>query len=207
MRSYTWLVLAATLIGGETGVRSAVGVVERASLNSGGVEGDNFSVNPAVSPGGRFVAFESDSIGLVPGDTNAARDVFVRDTCRGAPSGCAPSTIRVSRSSGGAQANSYSLSPAISADGRFVAFESEATNLVTGDTNERRDVFLRDTCAGASPGCTPGTTPCHSHSAVWTGREMIVWGGEDNAAPTPHRRALRSRRGQVAPYEHRLLRP
>src|SRR3990172_1303797 len=158
MRSYTWLVLAATLIGGETGVRSAVGVVERASLNSGGVEGDNFSVNPAVSPGGRFVAFESDSIGLVPGDPNAARDIFVRDSCRGAPSGCTPSTIRVSRSSAGAQANSYNLSPAISADGRFVAFESEATNLVIGDTNERRDVFLRDTCAGASPGCTPGTT-------------------------------------------------
>jgi uncharacterized repeat protein (TIGR01451 family) len=146
------------IFAGDRPAQGAVGVVERVSLTNGGGQGDNFHVAPAISADGRFVAFESDSISLVPGDTNAARDIFVRDICRGAPSDCTPSTVRISRSSAGAQANSYSLAPAISADGRFVAFESEATNLVTGDTNDRRDVFLRDTCSGAPPACMPSTT-------------------------------------------------
>ena len=72
----------------------------------------------------------------MPGDTNGAGDVFVRDRQTG-------TTRRVSVSSGGVQGNGDSFDPAISADGRFVAFESDATNLVPGDTNGAADVFVR----------------------------------------------------------------
>ena len=72
----------------------------------------------------------------MPGDTNGADDIFVHDRQTG-------KTRRVSVSSGGVQGNGDSFDPAISADGRFVAFESEATNLVPGDTNNAVDVFVR----------------------------------------------------------------
>src|SRR2546430_262258 len=82
---------------------------------------------PAISPDGRFIAFISNATNLVSGDTNGFADVFVRDlkTHR---------TRRVSVSSAGAQANGASYNPSISADGRFVAFYSGATNLVGNDT-------------------------------------------------------------------------
>ncbi len=129
----------------------------RVSVNSTGAEaiGVTGSGSPSISADGRFVAFESDAINLVAGDTNAVFDVFVRDTCAGA-AGCTPSTVRVSVDTAGGEANSDSGAPSISPDGRFVAFESDATNLVAGDTNGLRDIFVRDTCLGA-PGCTPST--------------------------------------------------
>ncbi len=100
---------------------------------------------------------------LVAGDTNGFHDVFLRDTCLGAPAGCTPSTERVSVASDGTQANGDSGGPtafddpdriAISANGRFVAFSSQASNLVADDTNELDDVFLRDTCIGVPVGCS-----------------------------------------------------
>src|SRR5207244_1338287 len=102
------------------------------------------------------VAFSSDATNLVGRDTNGAADVFVHDRVIG-------TTKRVSVSSTGAQANDDSVSgfaPAISADGRFVAFSSDATNLVPGDTNGQTDVFVRDRCLtnGVSvAGCTAKT--------------------------------------------------
>jgi Tol biopolymer transport system component len=77
----------------------------------------------------------------VSGDTNGKQDVFVRDRQTG-------QTSRVSVATNGGQANSDSFHPAISADGRFVAFSSRATNLVSGDTNGMRDVFVRDRQTG-----------------------------------------------------------
>src|SRR5439155_1871946 len=80
-------------------------------------------------------------------------DVFVRDRLTGI-------TGRVSVASDGSQGNSWSETPSISADGRFVAFTSFATNLVSGDTNGTFDVFVRDSCtANGNPvaGCTPNT--------------------------------------------------
>ena len=74
---------------------------------------------------------------LVPGDANGARDVFIRDRQTG-------ETTRASVDGAGAEANDDSFEPAISADGRFVAFSSSATNLVAGDSNEANDVFVRD---------------------------------------------------------------
>jgi PKD repeat protein len=133
------------------------GVITRVSVNSNGTEGNNASDAASPSADGRFVAFSSAATNLVPGDTNGMSDVFVRDTCLGAPAGCTPSTIRVSVASDGTQGNYVSSSPAISADGRFVAFASGASNLVADDTNGAWDVFLRDTCLGAPAGCTPTT--------------------------------------------------
>ena len=84
--------------------------------------------SPALSADGRFVAFGSDASNLVPGDTNNLFDVFVHDRQSG-------TTQRVSVGPGGVQANGFSVGPTLSADGRFVAFDSSATNLVPGDTN------------------------------------------------------------------------
>ncbi len=134
----------------------------RVSVDSNGVEGNSNSFLGAVSGDGRFVAFTSFATNLVPGDTNGGHDVFLRDTCIGAPAGCTPSTIRVSVANDGSQADAPSGGPAaggasLSTDGRFVAFGSRATNLVSGDTNGTFDIFVRDTCLGVSSGCTPST--------------------------------------------------
>jgi Tol biopolymer transport system component len=110
----------------------------RASLSSTGAEGNSSSNIPSITPNGRFVAFVSYADNLVPGDTNSSPDVFVRDLKT-------KETQRVSVSSEGVEGNNYSNSaPSISADGRYVAFKSEATNLVAGDTNGFPDLFVRD---------------------------------------------------------------
>jgi archaellum component FlaF (FlaF/FlaG flagellin family) len=89
------------------------------------------------------VAFDSEASNLVPGDTNRWGDVFVRDLRSG-------TTQRVSVATNGRQANSDSNIPAISADGRYVAFDSTASNLVPGDTNNNGDVFVRDLRSGTT---------------------------------------------------------
>jgi len=98
---------------------------------------DNSVGGPSLSASGRFVAFASSRGTLVPGDTNQARDVFVRDVVTGR-------LRRVSLSGGGRQGSSDSEAPALPADGRYVAVESVATNLVGDDTNGRPDVFIWD---------------------------------------------------------------
>jgi archaellum component FlaF (FlaF/FlaG flagellin family) len=108
------------------------------SLGSAGNQGNDVSSQPSISPDGRFVAFKSYASNLVPGDTNDTDDIFVRDTLTN-------TTTHVSVDSAGNQANSDSFTPSISADGRFVAFTSNASNLVPGDTNYKDDIFLRDT--------------------------------------------------------------
>src|SRR5439155_7441870 len=116
---------------------------------SGGTQSNAASLGSALSADGRLVAFQSDATNLVVGDTNGATDVFVRDRQTGM-------TARVSVASDGTQANNVSSYPALSADGRFVAFQSDATNLVAGDTNGTTDVFVHD-----RPTCTtqPATAP------------------------------------------------
>jgi Tol biopolymer transport system component len=116
---------------------AAVGLTTRESVATGGAQADGRSFIPALSADGRYAAFYSDASNLVSGDTNSARDVFVHDRQTG-------ETTRVSIDSAGTQANGDSFEPAISADGRFVAFSSAATNLVAGDTNQANDVFVRD---------------------------------------------------------------
>lgn len=96
-----------------------------------------------VSANGRFTAFSSSANNLWPGDTNGCEDVFVRDLVTG-------STILVSATPNGVPGNGFSSEPAISADGRYVAFTSAATNLVASDTNQYPDVFVRDMKLGTT---------------------------------------------------------
>jgi Tol biopolymer transport system component len=113
----------------------------------------------SISANGRYVAFQSDATNLVAGDTNAATDVFLRDTCvaAGPPLSCVPSTRRVSVASDGAEENGPSFAPSISADGRFVAFLSDATNLASDGITSGRWILVRDTCTGAPSGCVAST--------------------------------------------------
>jgi Tol biopolymer transport system component len=114
---------------------------ERISVDSAGMPSNGVSGHPSISADGRFVAFESQATNLVAGDTNAVKDVFVHDRVTG-------TTERVSVDSNGAQANGLSARPSITPDGRFVAFESEATNLVAGDMNSYQDIFIHDRVTG-----------------------------------------------------------
>ena len=121
-------------------VLAAAGDTTRISVDSSGVQGNNSSGNPSISADGHYVAFDSNATNLVPGDTNGQTDIFMRDQITGA-------TSRVSVNSSGAQANCSSYQPSISADGRYVAFESCANNLVAGDTNVW-DIFVHDLTTG-----------------------------------------------------------
>jgi Tol biopolymer transport system component len=117
------------------------GRTRRVSVSSGGRQANGSSELAAISANGRFVVFTSDAPNLVPGDTNGVSDVFLRDRVTG-------KTRRVSVGNGGAQANRWSEGSAVSAGGRFVAFTSFASNLVSGDTNHLPDVFVRDRATG-----------------------------------------------------------
>jgi hypothetical protein len=126
---------------------------ERVSLSSSDAEANSSSSLPSISSDGRFVAFYTWATNLVPGDTNGSDDVLVRDLQTN-------TTERVSLSSSGAEANTDSWDPSISPDGRFVAFSSNATNLVADDTNGYADVFVheRGTPAQYSDNRPPTTT-------------------------------------------------
>lgn len=137
-----FLVLAPALLSLAVGVSAQT--TEIGSLSSTGAQGNNASLHKsALSTDGRWLVFGSEASNLVPGDSNAQRDIFVRDRLMG-------TTTRVSVSTAGVQANGSSYEPVISGDGRFVAFESDATNLVAGDTNGVRDVFLHDALGGVT---------------------------------------------------------
>ncbi|MEX1253810.1 MAG: hypothetical protein WEE64_05655 [Dehalococcoidia bacterium] len=115
---------------------------ERVSVASDATEADGPSEAASASADGRFVAFASDASNLVPDDSFGARDIFVRDLDAGA-------TERVSVGTGGAEANNHSFTPAISGDGRYVAFASFASNIVANDLNDESDIFVYDRTAGA----------------------------------------------------------
>jgi len=113
----------------------------RVSIRSNGTQANGASQTPAMSNSGRFVAFSSSASNLVPGDTNATVDIFVHNRKTG-------KTTRVSTLSNGDEANGASSLPRISADGRFVSFESSANNLVPGDGNGTTDIFVKDRNTG-----------------------------------------------------------
>jgi Tol biopolymer transport system component len=112
----------------------ASGAVDRVSVSTTGAEADGGSVIGSISGDGRYVAFTSDATNLVPGDTNGVKDVFVRDRVAGI-------TSRLSVNDQGDEADGPSEWPAISADGNWVAFHSDARNLVGGDGPDT-DVFV-----------------------------------------------------------------
>ena len=117
------------------------GTSERVSVNSSGLEGDSTSQNTAMSADGRYIAFDSLAGNLVAGDTNGKNDIYVRDLLAG-------TTERVSVSSNGGDTNGPSYYPALNSDGRYAVFDSQASNLVAGDTSPTYDVFVRDRVAG-----------------------------------------------------------
>lgn len=105
--------------------------------------GESIRKAPYVSCDGSTVAFMSGASNLVSGDTNGVTDIFTYDISAG-------SFERVNISSAGAEANIGSDYPAISSDGRYVVFESSATNLVSSDTNAVKDIFIRDRTGGTT---------------------------------------------------------
>ena len=125
---------------------------------------------PALGLDGRYVAYSATQ--------NGHTQIFLRDTCTGssAPSGCQPHTALLSASNDGTPGNSDSNTPAMSTDGRFVAFSSAATNLASSSPTGRQ-IYLRDTCAGATTQCTPKTTLISTD-------ESGLLAGNDNLLPS-----------------------
>ncbi|MGA2246294.1 MAG: hypothetical protein ABSH48_14955 [Verrucomicrobiota bacterium] len=155
------------------------------SVNLAGTGGgDQDAVPVAVSTNGQFVLFESAADNLVPGDTNSASDVFVRDAVNGI-------TILVSVNTNGVCGNGASYSPAMTPDGRYVAFASAATDLVPGDTNGIPDIFVRDLVSGttrlASVGAMAANGPYQSLSDTPAitpdGRYVAFYSSATNLVP------------------------
>ena len=151
----------------------------RVSVGPGGVQSNGPSYGPAISAHGRWVAFESNATNLVVGDTNGQFDVFVHDQQQG-------TTTRVSVGAGGLQGNDRSGQPAISADGRWVAFSSGASNLVAGDTNGETDVFVHDRQTGTTTrtsvaaGGVQGNGPSYASAISADGRWVAFSSGASN---------------------------
>lgn len=183
--------VATNLVAGDTNSSSDVFIrdrqesaTERPSVGAAAVEAaGGGSYSPAVSSDGRFVAFHSNATNLTPGDTNAQPDVFVRDRQAG-------ETERVNVDSTGAQAVAGGFEPAISSDGRFVAFSSGAANLVAGDTNALSDIFVRDRQGGVTARVSVGNGGVqgvggHAQSAAISpdGRFVTFDSGANNLVP------------------------
>lgn len=141
---------ASNLVAGDTNGTSDVfvrnkltGITERVSIDSSGGEANGYSSSPVITSDGRFVTFSSSASNLVPGDTNGQTDIFVHDRVTGI-------TERVSVDSNGNQGIGPCGNAAISADGRYVVFDSDSNNLVPGDTNNTWDIFVRDRTNGTT---------------------------------------------------------
>lgn len=138
---------SSNLVSGDTNLAQDIfvhdmqtGQTRLVSVSSDGTQGNVLSSadKPSLSADGRYVAFSSFADNLVSGDTNQTLDVFVHDRQTG-------QTTRASVASYGRQSHGgASTFPILSADGRYVAFESLASNLVSRDTNHKRDIFVRD---------------------------------------------------------------
>lgn len=130
----------------------------RISTDSAGTQGNSFSHSPSISADGRYVAFVSNSVNLIGTDTNGVEDVFVHDRVTGR-------TRLVSRDSDGGQGNSYSYSPSVSANGRYIAFYSKASDLVAGDTNGVPDIFIHDRTTGDTTRISVATSGAQSNGS------------------------------------------
>jgi Ca2+-binding RTX toxin-like protein len=163
-RFVTFSSVATNLVPGDTNNKQDIFVRDtlantttRVSVDSAGNQANNTSFRSSISANGRFVVFSSEASNLVPGETNNSTDIFVRDTL-------ANTTTRVSISSTGDGANDGSYRPSISADGRFVTFDSDASNLVPGDTNNSTDIFVRDLSTNAITLVSVGSSGEHGNA-------------------------------------------
>lgn len=149
------------------------GRTERVSVGPGGVGGNAFSRSPDASHDGRYVVFASAASNLGPSVPVINTHIYRRDRQAG-------TTMCVSRSSAGALADEVCDYPSISGDGRWVAFESSATNLVPGDTNGTRDVFVHDCETGATTRVSVTSAGGESHASP--GRDMLPVISADGSA-------------------------
>ena len=139
-------------------------LTELISAGPGGIPGNGDSFNPRISGDGRFVVFSSFADDLGPVDTNGNADVYLLDRSTG-------SMDLVSVSSSGAQGDGLSTDASVSADGRYVAFLTFATNLAPNDTNGASDVLVRDRLAGVTLRCSQSTAGVQSSS--WSTAPVI----------------------------------
>jgi len=159
----------------------ATGTIERITEDTAGEPGDGSSVDPTISLDGRFVAFQTNSGNLI-GDGNHESHILVKDRVTGA-------FERVSATSTGEPADLLSEHPDITPDGRFVTFFSLATNLVPGDTNNRRDIFVRDRQTGTVVRVSVSTAGVEGNSeSEWPaisddGLVTAFESGSDNLVP------------------------
>lgn len=119
------------------------GATTRVNVSSSGEQANERSFDPRITDDGRFIAFSSHASNLVAGDTNGSQDVFIHERLTG-------TTELISVTPTGAPGNAGAWGPAVSADGRYVAFMSSATDLVSGDTNGMIDLFVRDRQTGTT---------------------------------------------------------
>jgi hypothetical protein len=163
------------------------GKLERISVAADGGPSGGRSFGATVSADGCRVAFISEGTGLLKGDTNGKADVFVRDRCAG--------TLTRLPARGGAQPNDGSSAVDIAASGRLIAFESDASNWVGGDTNGVRDVFVQDLVSGATERASLRSTgaeaskPSFLEDIVDDGRLVVLtssepyWSADKNQLP------------------------
>ncbi len=132
------------------------------SVSLNGMSGDAASEFPSVSAGGRYVAFASSASNLVAGVEAGVPQIYLRDTCIGSGTkDCVPRTILISQDTSGRPGKGASLQSSISRDGRYVAFDSVASNLVAGAFSGASNIFLRDTCLGES-----AASDCRAFTAI-----------------------------------------
>lgn len=196
---HTWLAVLVILAGGVPAPLHAQGVPELVSLTPSGTSSTGLTPLEIYGPGQtnisadrRFVVFSSTAPDLVPGDTNGTQDVFLRDRITGV-------TTLISRASGvaGALGNAPSGQPVISADGRFVAYVSRASNLVPGDTNQKidpgtglptatgHDIFVRDLAAATTTRVSVSTSGAEAVDGVGAERPAISRDGRYIAFSSP----------------------
>jgi Tol biopolymer transport system component len=163
--------------------RVTTGVTTRISASTSGGAPNNYSGEPRITGNGNFVTYYSTASNLVSTDSNGRSDIFVWEANSG-------TTSLVSMPNGGGHANGDSYTPAISEDGRYVAFASLAGNLVSGDGNSYFDVFVRDRGAGVTTRVsvtTNGTSPNSSSSGrtgiSQDGRYVTYSSGASNLVP------------------------
>lgn len=196
-RLVAFVSFATNLVPGDTNHRADAfvhdrqsGTTERVSLTAGGSEANGGTEMLAMSGDGRYIAFGCDGSNLVQGAPPFRVNLYVRDRQQG-------TTELVSVDSNGTPGDGDCDHPRISGDGRFVVFESDATNLVPGDTNLKVDVFLRDRRAGvttresvdsmevegneASVG--PAVSADGRYVVFWSAATNLVPGGDNNSAP------------------------
>lgn len=129
---------------------TARGTTRAVSITRAGKPANFHSCAPSISADGRFVAYESESPRIVPGDTNGEADVFVYDRVKRA-------TVRASVSSSGVQGDAHAVAPAISGNGRYVAFCSGSSNLVPGGPVHGWDLYVRDLVLRRTTRAGPGS--------------------------------------------------